>query len=323
MASVKKVGKVWRCWVSKTPKGADKPVRDTGTFDNKAEAVAWGQRREDEILAGDRPDGQTLHRAFQRFSDEECPKRKGKRWEQVRLAKFIKDIPDKRLHDMNGSELAEWRNKRLGEVAGASVRREMNLIQAVLEMARKEWKWMSHQPMKDISRPANPPSRRRLITEGEISLLLESLVWREKITAQDSYVAAAFLFALETAMRASEILSIAPVLINAQARTVMLPATKNGDVRLVPLSRRALEILEIVGGQFRISPQALDVRFRSARERAGLSGFTFHDSRATALTRLAKKLDVMELARMVGHRDPRSLMIYYAEPASEIAKKLD
>ena len=33
-------------------------------------------------------------------------------------------------------------------------------------------------------------------------------------------------------------------------------------------------------------------------------------------------LDVLELARMVGHRDPRSLMIYYNETAEELAKKL-
>lgn len=48
----------------------------------------------------------------------------------------------------------------------------------------------------------------------------------------------------------------------------------------------------------------------------------FHDTRHEAITRLAKRLDVLELARMVGHRDPRSLMIYYNETAEQLAKKL-
>jgi hypothetical protein len=34
-------------------------------------------------------------------------------------------------------------------------------------------------------------------------------------------------------------------------------------------------------------------------------------------------MTVLELARMVGHRDIRSLLIYYRETASELALKLD
>jgi integrase len=56
-----------------------------------------------------------------------------------------------------------------------------------------------------------------------------------------------------------------------------------------------------------------------ARELAALR---FHDSRAEAIFRLSKRLDVLELARMVGHRDPRSLMLYYATTADELADKL-
>ena len=55
---------------------------------------------------------------------------------------------------------------------------------------------------------------------------------------------------------------------------------------------------------------------------AGLENLTFHDTRHEGLTRLARKLDVLDLARMVGHRDPRSLMIYYNATATEIAGRL-
>jgi integrase len=74
---------------------------------------------------------------------------------------------------------------------------------------------------------------------------------------------------------------------------------------------------------FTVDAASRDALFRKARERARIEGLTFHDSRATALTRLARKLDVLSLAKMVGHRDPRSLMVYYRETAADIAKRLD
>jgi hypothetical protein len=42
-------------------------------------------------------------------------------------------------------------------------------------------------------------------------------------------------------------------------------------------------------------------RIRAAQySAAGLEGFTFHDSRGTALTRMSRKLDVLELAKVSG-----------------------
>ena len=57
--------------------------------------------------------------------------------------------------------------------------------------------------------------------------------------------------------------------------------------------------------------------------RAKIEDLTFHDSRHEACTRLARKIDVLDLARMIGHRDLRSLMTYYNPSASEIADRLD
>jgi integrase len=49
---------------------------------------------------------------------------------------------------------------------------------------------------------------------------------------------------------------------------------------------------------------------------------TFHDTRHEAITRLAAKLNVLDLARMVGHRDIKQLQVYYNAPAEEIAMRL-
>jgi integrase len=91
----------------------------------------------------------------------------------------------------------------------------------------------------------------------------------------------------------------------------------------VPLSSRAREILEAVGKNFRLTTAQLDALFRKARDRAGLVDLHFHDSRRTALTRLSKRLDALELARVSGHRDLRILLqVYYAPSVEDLAAKL-
>lgn len=54
----------------------------------------------------------------------------------------------------------------------------------------------------------------------------------------------------------------------------------------------------------------------------GITDLTFHDSRHEACTCLERKLGVLDLAKMIGHRDTRSLMIYYNPTATEIEDRL-
>lgn len=82
------------------------------------------------------------------------------------------------------------------------------------------------------------------------------------------------------------------------------------------------QVLNDVGGSFGLTASQKDSLFRKIRERAAIDGLNFHDARHTAITRLAKKLNPLELARMVGHKDLKMLLVYYNESADEIAKKL-
>ena len=134
----------------------------------------------------------------------------------------------------------------------------------------------------------------------------------------------AFLFALETAMRAGEIVGLRWE--DVGAKSVRLPLTKNGDARAVPLSPRAREILAALPRTerpcFDLDPGTRDVMFRRLRDTARIPDLHFHDSRAEAIWRLSKKLDVMELARVIGHRDLKSLLLYYATSADDLADRL-
>ena len=145
---------------------------------------------------------------------------------------------------------------------------------------------------------------------AEIELILKALEYNEseQVISRRQHIAVAFLFALETAMRQGEIWKIQWQDVNLAKRYVTLPDTKNGTRRDVPLSKRAVELLQKLN--FQNSGRAIPFNqdscatiFRRAVEITGTRDLHFHDTRHTAITRLAKKLPVLDLAWMVGHKD--------------------
>lgn len=300
-----------------------KGVRTSGTFETKAAALAWEAEQRTAKVGGNATI-QTCADAFDRYERSVSKGKKGYRWEALRLNAFSKSsLGAIRMRDVDASHVAAWRDERLKSVAGATVIREMNLLSNVFTIARKEWKWITSSPTTDVSRPKDSPPRFRRISEDEIKRVCQALGWVEKppMTKQQS-IAAAFLFAIETGMRAGEICALQPDWV--RGRVAHLPTTinKNGEARDVPLSPRALQIWKMVPEGFGITAASLDSMFRAARERAAIEGLNFHDTRHEAITRLAKKLHVLDLARMVGHKDIRKLMIYYNESADDIASRL-
>lgn len=211
-------------------------------------------------------------------------------------------------------------------VLASTVNRDLNLISHVFTTARREWNWASKSPTADVRRPKDPPPRDRLISQDEIDRICLALAYDGKITNLSSVVAATFLFAIETGMRSGEILSLTPERITGSV--THLPRTKNDSKRDAPLSKRALEILSELpvppanAPYFNVTDESRESLFRKAVSRAGIENLTFHDSRHEAVTRLAKKLNILELARMIGHKDIRQLQVYYNETAAQIAKKL-
>ncbi len=73
---------------------------------------------------------------------------------------------------------------------------------------------------------------------------------------------------------------------------------------------------------FDLDVSQIDSLWRKAKKLALIEDLHFHDLRHTAVTRLAKKLAILDLARMIGHKDLRMLQIYYNESAESMAEKL-
>lgn len=277
-------------------------------------------------MGGERLPNHTLKDALRRYARDESPKHEGERWEVVRLRALERvHMASVALPSLTATTIAEWRDERLKSVSGGSVARELTLLKSVLEIARREWGWLHKNPALDVAKPATPPSRKRRIAPDEVErvTLACGLSDLEADTAQQR-TGLAFLFALETAMRAGEITGLRWG--NVQEKVVVLNHTKNGDSREVPLSPRAREILAALprDGElvFNLQPAIRDALFRKAKARAKVENLRFHDSRAEGIWRLSRKLPVLDLARVVGHRDLRSLMIYYNTSAAQLADLL-
>ncbi|MGB0901169.1 site-specific integrase [Halocynthiibacter sp.] len=302
-------------------------VRRAKSFPTKSAAKDWAARQEYQISEG--TDRQVasgrLWDLFDRYAREVSPKRKGARWEIVRLERLKgEDIAKNSLAELSPLIFSKWRDMRLGEVSPGSVIREMNLMSAVLTVARKEWGLISVNPLSDVRKPAKPRPRDRLLKPGELDKLLEQAGF--DLSRQIGRAVHAFRFAIETGMRAGEILSLTSELVDLEKRVATLTDTKNGTARKVPLSNAAVELLKLLPDAptyFDLSSANLDALFRRARDNAKIEGLRFHDSRHEAVTRLSRKLDVLSLARMIGHKDIKMLQVYYNESAEDIAKRLD
>ena len=191
---------------------------------------------------------------------------------------------------------------------------------------RDEWQWLATSPTKGVKQPGDNPARTRRVDPSEVRRLCRWLGYRTgKIETKYQQVAFAFLVSLRTAMRAGEVLSLTPARVDLARKVATVPHKMQhltGKERQIPLPRAAVRLLRFLPA-FTISSASLDVLFRKARDSLLIDGLHFHDARAEALTRMARKVDVMTLARISGHKDLNLLLsTYYRESAQDIAARL-
>ena len=320
MASFTKRGDKWRVQVYD---GRGK--RKTATFRTKAEARVWALHAENEPAVLPR---QTLAKVMTRYKEEVVPLHKGASWELVRLNAMARlPLAEKAISDITATDIAEWRDYRLTAVQPASVAREWNLLSQVFESARRDWGLVHTNPMADVRRPPDGKPRSRRISEDEANRVCLALGWSAGEPANASQrIAVMFLLALETAMRSGELCALSWDRTHLSRRFVSLDTSKNNDGRDVPLSSRAVELIELLPGRkgllFDVDDHSRDTLFRKGMRRTGIEDMTFHDTRHEAITRLARKLDILDLSRMTGHKDLKMLRRYYNPTAEEIASRL-
>ncbi len=326
MASIKPHNGKWRVFIFKAG------VRKTKVLNTKTAAQAWAAQTEADITtgkAGGIPN-KTFADLLNRYAEEVSPTKRGERWERLRIGLTLRDpVASVHLRDFDSRAVAAWRDRRLGQVSAASVHREWNLLSNACTIAVLEWKWLRDNPFREVKRPAEPEARDRIATDDELDKLLFALGYDKEATplTASARVGAVMLFAIETAMRAGEIAGLAWSSVKLDKRFCRVEGGKTSAAkRDVPLSAEAIRIIEQMPRDadtvFNVTASQIDSLFRKAKGKAMIEDLHFHDTRHLAITRLARKLDVLALARMVGHRDLRMLQLYYNESAEDMAGRL-
>lgn len=276
-----------------------------------------------------------------RYSREVSTMKRGGAIEQVRLAALQRD-PLAKLNALavTGRDLNAWLDRRKSArvansertVSPSTINRELNLLHHVFEKARKAWGININNPASLVERPESSKHRERRVSEDELDAI-------GKATGSPTLLAILRL-AIETAMRRGEILSLHWADVDLQKRVARLHITKNGSARRVPLSLRAVEVLDALphpadgssraGRIFDVDPHSVSTAMRRAVTRARaryvaeceadgvvpdpafLVGIRLHDGRHEGASRFVEAgVDQMTTAKLLGHKSLAMTMRYY------------
>lgn len=303
------------------------------TFSSRADAERWARQIETHIDQGrlvslKLDERTTLAELISRYMGEVTPLMRSVEADLIRLAALRRNPLCKlSMVALTPTRVAEFRDQRLKLVSSGTVIRELAYISSIINHARREWGFNIDNPVRLVRKPATPQGRSRTVNQAEMLRILDALTPRPTKRVSP-WMKPLVELAVETAMRRGELLGLKWADIDIGARVAHLHLTKNGEARDVPLSSRAVVILQSIprslcGSVFPIKPQTVAAAFMKASKRAGLDDVRFHDLRHTATTILAKKLpNIIELAAVTGHKSVTMLKRYYHPNVTELALKI-
>jgi integrase len=311
-------------------------IRRTGyptiskSFAQKKDAQEWARLREIELdrdeLAPCRRNLSTikLRDLVLRYMSEVLPEKRSQEVETIVLNRFLKDpICRRPLSNLATSDFAEYRDRRLTEIAPISLKRQLAPLHNMFELAQDEWGIpIKENPLAKLKLKATDNRRERRLKEGELERLLEAGKY-----LRNPYVVTVLLFALETAMRRGEILSLCWDQIDTKRSSATILESKNGYSRTIPLSPKAIALLHDCRGEgdgcFPITANAIRLAWGRLCKKAQVHDLHFHDLRHEAISRFFEiGLTVPEVASISGHRDFRILSRYAHSRPELILRKL-
>lgn len=300
------------------------------TFLKKSDALEWARMIEHKADRGDLPQisqrevkNYTLKDIIVRYRDEISIKKRSHNTEIYILNAFLRQSFVKlNLQAITPKIIASYRDERLKKVKEGTVRRELSILKHALDIARMEWGIpIANNPVTSLRKlkTANARNRRLSITE-------ENQLYETTKTCRNPHIVPIIQFALETAMRRGEILSLQWQDISLDRKLLHIPITKNGHARTIPLSSKAIEILKSqksYDNPFPVTTDSFKMAWKRLIKRSGIDDLHFHDFRHEAISRLFEKgLSIPEVALISGHRDYRMLFRYTHLKPEDIVKKL-
>ena len=232
-------------------------------------------------------------------------------------AHVLRLLGDLGLCEVTASNLTGYKAARRKEgAAPQTIKNEVGLISRAINYGINELEWLSVNPVNKLPREKINNQRDRWLTrEEEARLMAASPAWLREIIE----------FALNTGLRQSELLDLSWKQIDLARATLYIDVQKNKCKDLLPLSRRALEILSerakvrhistplvfYSNAGTRISARNLMRAFYRTCKRAGIENLWFHDTRRTYGTRKAHAgVDPGKIRKLLRHKSPSMIDRY-------------
>lgn len=317
MAYIAKHKDKWRAQVAKNG------VRKTAVWDTKREAVEWAAMVEREIRTGVlNANIHTLQEAVTKYlTTVSIHKRDAIDWETRRFNALLEHFGDAALESITSESIGAWRTQRLETVSGSTVLRESGLYRNLFKVAQNEWKWITVNPYSGVRLPKANAPRVQVWRWQEIRRVLRG---GQRVGGKTLEVTQAFHIALRTGMRLKEAV-MAPQCFDKARRVVDLTSSKTAAKgETVPLTRLGYRLMCQMPAKFEVSEARASMLFCLLCDNLLISDLQFRDARATALTLMARRMDVLTLARISRHKDLRLLIsTYYRETPEAISDRLD
>jgi integrase len=241
----------------------------------------------------------TVQEMLARYLVEESTKKAYSAADVSRSKPLVAALGAYHVHKLTHTDLAKYKRERLALKSPQTVTHELNLLHRAYVIAATEWGIILPNGVPKTARPTLPRGRGTRIRPNQIDLIVQA--------TESEQLKRIVPLAVETAMRRSELLSIRWENVDLDRCSIYLDKTKNGLSRTVPLSPRALQVLQTMGPAthgpvFTLAGSSVSQAFQRALERAGLKNVRFHDLRHEATARLFERgLNVIEVARITGH----------------------
>lgn len=288
------------------------------TFSSRQSAEKWAAEIELEILSGNVPRPRsriTFSEALSLYLCHKCDSRTkslGKRCREDLGAYYLDNLTPKVLSDWRDSMLAKGK-------ANQTVRHHLGLVSVVFGHAiRRLHVYAGPNPVQQVEKPSVAHTgRTRVLSPAEVNSLIEGL---------SKPLRAYILLAYETGMRRGEIERIERPHLDIQNRTLLIPITKTGKPRCIPLSEPAIGwVLDLLAETDRATLNGDYVHriFSQRANQLGLRDVRFHDLRHSAVTRLFERgLGHFEVAAISGHTTMQMLSRYTHISVTHLHQKL-
>ena len=311
MASIRKRNGLWQAQVRSRKIGST-----SKSFHKKTDAIAWAKVQEAMMQTGEwKPKDRrysTIGDLIQTYLLKATPNKKGAEPETRRLNRLLKEtsLMQIKLDDAQPHHFATFRDKRLQD-GNRACQYDLVLLRAAWNTARIEWGWdLRDNPLTLIRFPKSNPPRERRLREGEYERIMaacaQTKVW---------YLQPLIIFAVQTCMRRGEILSLEWKHIDFVRSKALLPSTKNGRSRWVPLPSKVIDLLKTLPQEnervFPITDVAVRQSWDRLRKRAGITDLTFHDLRHEGISRQFESgLSIPQVMAISGHQTASQLFRY-------------